>query len=301
MERSSCLYKLRRKMQIIAHSIFPNAFMVKIYSWIVLKENINLENPKTFNEKIQWLKLYEYPFNELVIVGADKYAVREYVSEKGLDNILVPLLGVWENANDIEWSQLPKEFMLKCNHGCAYNIPCVNKKLLDIQLVTRQLNQWLKEDFGAFNIELHYSKIKKRLIICEEYLGEKITDYKFFCFHGTPHFVYVSKDLIHDRRAQMGFFDLNGNKIPLIRTDYADIGNIIFPPFFNEMQRIARILSEDFIFVRVDFFVLEDRFYFSELTFTPGAGMMPFDPKQYDLEWGDLIKLDGVDPFKKRR
>ncbi len=136
---------------------------------------------------------------------------------------MTPLIGSWNNANEIEWDKLPDQFVLKCNHGCAYNIVVSDKSKADRKAITKQLNEWLKEDFGAFNIELHYSKIKPRKIICEEFLGENITDYKFFCFNGVPKCIYVSNDLIHDRQAQIGFFNLDGSKMPLTRDDYTDI------------------------------------------------------------------------------
>ena len=143
-------------------------------------------------------------------------------------------------------------------------------------------------------MELHYGKIKPRRIICEEFLGEKLIDYKFFCFNGEPKFLYISSDLFHDRQAQIGFFDIEGNKIPLIRNDYEDIGNISMPECFDEMVSAARDLSADFPFVRVDFFKMSDPFNFAELTFTPSAAMMPLNPKYYDDEWGKLLDLSNI-------
>lgn len=116
-------------------------------------------------------------------------------------------------------------------------------------------------------------------------------DYKFFCFNGEPKFLYVSSDLIHDRQAQIGFFDMKGNKIPLIRDDYSDIGDLSMADCFDEMIEMARNLSAEFLFVRVDFFKTRDSFNFAELTFTPSAAMMPLNPKSYDIEWGKLLKL----------
>ena len=291
MERDSFLYKARRTAQVIAHKFISNEAMSKFYFKIVLKKRLNFENPQTFNEKLQWLKLYYYPFNRTVIQCADKYAVREYIERKGYGNLLVPLVGYWENAKSIEWEALPDRFVLKCNHGCAYNIVCNDKSKLDINKTTTQLNKWMKEDFGAFNIELHYSKIKPHIITCEEFLGDNITDYKFFCFNGEPKFIYVSNDLVHDRQAQIGFFYLDGKKMPLKREDYTDIPSVELPSFFNEMLGVAKDLCKDFPFVRVDFFLANGRYYFAELTFTPSACMMPFNPDKYDLEWGKLLNI----------
>ena len=205
------------------------------------------------------------------------------------------MIGAWDRAEDIEWDKLPDQFVLKCNHGCAYNIVVSDKKTLDKKTTEKQLNTWLKEDFGAFNIELHYSKIKPHKIICEEFLGANITDYKFFCFNGEPKFIYVSNDLIHDRQAQIGFFYLDGSKMPLTRDDYTDIPEVKLPSFFNEMLDMAKDLSKDFPFVRVDFFLANDTYYFAELTFTPSAAMMPFNPDKYDLEWGKMLDISELE------
>lgn len=276
---------------MLAQKCFSDETMSKIYFKIVLNKKLNFNNPQTFNEKIQWLKLYYYPENPLVVNGADKFAVREYVAEKGYKDRLVPLLGVWERAEDIDWNSLPDKFVLKCNHGCAYNIVVEDKNKLDKKKAVKTLNGWLKEDFGNFNIERHYSKIKKHLIICEKFLGESITDYKFFCFGGKPHCIYVSTDLTHDRQAKIGFFNLDGSKMQMRRDDYIDIPSVTLPLFYEEMKNAAETFCQDFPFVRVDFFVTENGWYFAELTFTPGAGMMPFNPESVDAEWGKMLDI----------
>lgn len=294
MERTSWIYKTRRKFQVLAHHILSDEMLSKLYYRIYLKKPLNLKNPQTFNEKLQWMKLYYLPQNPLVVQCADKFAVRDHIQEKGYGDKLVPLVGVWDRVEDIDWDKLPNQFVIKCNHGCAYNIVCADKSEFDIETAKRDLKQWIKEDFGAFNLELHYSQIKEHKIICEEFLGENITDYKFFCFNGKPKYIYVSTDLIHDRQAQIGFFYLDGSKMPLTRDDYTDIPSVTLPPFFDEMKAMAAKLAADFPFVRVDFFLANGQYHFAELTFTPGACMMPFNPKRFDLEWGKMIDLSVV-------
>ena len=291
MERNSFAYKMRRKGQVVAHKLFTNEFLSKLYYKKVLNKHLDLSKPRTFNEKIQWCKLYYYPFCRGVIECTDKYAVRNYLKKRGFEDSLTPLLGVWNNANEIIWDELPEKFVLKCNHGCAYNIVVEDKTQLDLKKTIKQLNKWLREDFGSFNVEIHYSKIKPRRIICEEYLGSKITDYKFFCFNGVPKYIMVTEDLVHDRQAKVGFFNLDGTKMELTRNDYGIIKNIELPAFYESMLEMARKISTGFPFVRVDFFLANGRYYFAELTFTPGAGMMPFDPEKYDYEWGDLLDI----------
>lgn len=293
MERDSFFYKIRRSGQVLAHKLLPDELMCKIYSRIVLHKNVNLKNPKTFNEKIQWMKLHYYPNNATVINGADKYKVREYIKSKGLEEILVPLIDDWNDIESIDWKTLPNQFVIKCNHGCAYNILCSDKSQFGIIDATKKLRKWIKEDFGAFNIENHYSKINPH-ITCEEYLGDCIVDYKFFCFNGEPKFIYISSDLVHDRQAKIGFYNVDGTKMELTRDDYETMSIEKLPDFFEKMKDNAKVLCEDFPFVRVDFFVTNDKYYFAELTFTPSGGMMPFNPEHYDLDWGNLIKLPNL-------
>ena len=290
MERDCFLYKLRRKFQVLASYIIPDEYLRKIYYWIILKRKLHLINPITFNEKIQWLTRNYLAMNDLVANCCDKFAVREYVKGKGLSDLLTTLYGSWDNANQIDWSTLPDKFVLKCSHGCAYNILWSDKNKLDKEKTVKQLNEWLKEDFGRFNLELHYSRIKEHKIICEEYLGDCITDYKFFCFNGKPKFVYVSNDLIHDRQAKISYFNIDGSQIPIIRDDYAPMENVVFPPFFKDMVKDAENLSKDFPFVRVDFFIANNRYYFAELTFNPAGGFNCVSVK-YDRLWGSYIDL----------
>lgn len=292
MDRNNPFYKLRRQAQVLAFHILPHETLSKLYFQILLHYTPNLKKPETLNEKLQWLKLFYYPENELAVRCTDKYEVRDYVASKGLQDRLTPLLGVWNNADEIRWDSLPEQFVLKCTHGCAYNIVCQSKRTFDPSAAAKQLSKWLKENFAAFNVELHYGKIAHHRIIAEQFLGDNLIDYKFFCFHGTPRFFYVSSDLIHDRQAKMGFFDLSGKKIPLIRNDYEDIGTITPPDCFAQMVEAAKTLSADFPFVRVDFFLANSTFYFAELTFTPSAAMMSLNPASYDAEWGKLLNID---------
>ena len=290
MNRDSELYKLRRKMQVLASHVLAPETLSKIYYRLLVGRNLNLDNPKSFTEKIQWLKLYNYATNSLVSKCADKFAVREYLAEKGLENILVPLLYHWDSPKDIDWDILPEQFVLKCNHGCAYNVLCPDKKNLDVKKTVEKLNQWMSEDFGAFNIEPHYSPIKPK-ITCEKYLGDMVVDYKFFCFHGEPKFLYASSD-DSDGTTHLSFFNLDGTRIPVDYNAYADFVDFTLPPFYEELLKDARILSQDFPFVRVDFFVFKDKFYFAELTFAPGAGFMEIKPEKFDYEWGEYLNLD---------
>lgn len=285
-------YNLRRKLQVLAYNLTNPEFMSKIYFKIVLKEKLNLNNPQTFNEKLQWLKLYEWPNNKLAIKCSDKYLVREYIKEKGMEKYLNDLYGVWENANDIDFNKLPNQFALKCNHGSRYNIICDDKSKLNIEQTTKQLNKWLKEKFGKFNAEPHYDKIKSK-IICEKFLGGNITDYKFYCFNGKVEFMYVASGFSSNATSQeqISFFDKYGNKASYKRMDYPVKDDAELPRNFDEMKKLSEELSKEFKFVRVDWFEENNKIYFSELTFTPCGGLMNIEPKKYDFEWGKLINI----------
>ena len=133
MERDSLLYKLRRDAQVVAHHLFSDEAMSRFYYKVVLKQQLDLDAPKTFNEKLQWLKLYYYPKEPLVVQCADKYAVRSFIKKKGYGNTLVPLIGCWKTSDEIDWDALPDQFVLKCNHGCAYNIIVTDKSKLNLE------------------------------------------------------------------------------------------------------------------------------------------------------------------------
>lgn len=286
--------KIIRPLRKIVCAVSP-VFANKVMYRVQMKKKLNLKSPKTFNEKINWMKLYKYPNDSLVIKCTDKYEVRSYVESKGLGNILNDLYFVWNNSGEIIWSEVPEKFVIKCNHGCGYNIICADKKKFDIEENKKKINLWMNEDFGKVSGEPHYSKINRK-IICEKYLGKDILDYKFFCFKGEPKFLYISRAIEgshHGMKAD--FFDLEGGKMPFRRTDHESFDSI--PPMIknmNEAIEICKTLSSDFEFVRVDLFEVEEKIYFSELTFSPCTGMMPISPEQFDNNLGSMIELEEI-------
>lgn len=284
--------KLIRFTRKVVCSISP-VLANKIMYMVLMNRNMNLKKPQTFNEKINWLKLYNYPENQLVIKCTDKYAVREYVESKGLSSILNDLYGVYENVSEINWDKLPNEFVLKCNHGCGYNIICDDKNKLNINKSNKNLKKWMNENFALVSCEPHYSKIDRK-IICERYLGKDILDYKFFCFKGKPEFLYISRACNGSHHGlKVDFFSMEGNKMPFKRSDHDSFDTL--PNMISNLEyakKICRILSQDFEFVRVDLFEVEGKIYFSELTFSPSSGMMPIEPIEYDKKLGEMIDLN---------
>lgn len=259
----------------------------------------DLDNPKDLIEKIFWMELHAD--TSLWSRCADKYAVREYVKEKGLDHYLPKLLGRWDNASEIDVSTLPNAFVLKTNNGCETVYVVNNKDKEDWKKLRRTLNNWLKLPFGYNNAELHYTKIKP-CIIAEEMLIQSeedsklspnsLIDYKIYSFAGKPECVWVAYDRTHDD-VKMMLVDKEWNimedKMKLNeRYHYHPETSIPKPKCLDEMLRIASILSEDFPEVRVDLYVINGQPYIGELTFSSGYG---FFTNEYYRHLGDLTIL----------
>ena len=238
------------------------------------KKRINLKNPQTLEEKLSWLKLYSYNNSESVIRCADKYAVREYIQNKGLGNILNDIIGVYDNANEIPWDDLPNKFVLKWNFGAGMNIICTDKSQLDIDSTVEKLNKWQKCKYWLSNSEMHYKKIPKK-IICEAFLEqndkESLTDYKVYCFNSIPTAILV----INDRGGTVKgeFFDIEWNELQSNNKYPKPTNKTEKPKCLDQIINASRVLSEEFPFVRCDFYVINDKLYFGELTFTPAGGL----------------------------
>lgn len=289
--KQGILKTIRRKGQYIAYSLLPNEWLASLYFRAVLGYKPNFQDPQTFNEKLCWYKMKYCPYDETIISCADKFEVRKYIIDKGMGQYLNDLIGAWDNVDQIDWESLPHQFALKCSHGCAYNIICSNKDELDISRAKKQLSKWMKEDFGRYNIEPHYCKVPAH-IICEKYLGAEMIDYKFYCCNGIVKFMYISQGLDHDDTATISFFDRKGSPLPYHRADYAVLEDAKIPDQFGKMLELSEQLASDFPFVRVDWFISEGNIYFSELTFTPCAGMTQFEPQEYDRILGKEIIFD---------
>ncbi len=299
--KRSIIYKIRRKLQIAYFNCFSHERVSKTYFKIVLKYKLNLKDPKTFNEKIQWLKLYEWPNNELAVLCSDKYRVREYLEQNNLQEYENKLLGVYDNAKDINWDELPDKFVVKCNHGCAYNIICTDKSKLDTKKAVKQLNKWMKEDFGKFNAEIHYSKIQPKIII-EEYLDDSLEDYKFFCFNGKFKLLYIAVDSESEtNREREAFYDENGNLLKLQNADYGEYAEAKLPDNFKDLIKISEKLAKPFPFVRVDWYIKDGKTTFGELTFTPSGGMMKLNPADYDKTLGEYLDISELMKKKEEK
>ncbi|MDF2685619.1 MAG: hypothetical protein K0S55_800 [Clostridia bacterium] len=259
----------------------------------------DLSNPKTFNEKINWLKLNWH--DTLAVDCADKFAVRQVVKERYGESILNTLYGVYENPNEIDFDKLPEQFILKVNNGCGNHIICKDKKLLDIKKVKSILINGIKDKYHIYNNEWCYEGIKPN-INCEKLLDENglsPNDYKFFCNYGEPKFLYVASE--RQTGVKFDFFDMSFNHIP-VKQHYDMSAFKISKPFnFDEMVKVARKLSKGFPFVRVDLYNINGKIIFGEYTFFHMSGGEKFEPEIYDEIFGNMIDISPLKTISNLR
>ncbi|MCD7919245.1 MAG: glycosyltransferase [Clostridiales bacterium] len=252
---------------------------------------LNLEHPRTYTEKIQWLKLYDS--TPLKGELSDKYLVRDYVREKIGKEYLVPLLGVWDRAEDIPFDDLPERFALKVTHGSSWNIIVHDKSKLDVVNAKRKLNKWLKTDFAFYDgLEMHYRYTKPR-IVAEAYMentGGDIDDYKVFCFDGKARYILFLTG--RQTALKKAVYDTDWNLMPFLDGGTRLEEDVPRPAHLTELVSLAEKLAEGFNHVRVDFYCLNTgEIKFGEMTFTPTSGQSLWEPAEYNLMLGDLIHL----------
>lgn len=271
--------------------------LIKIYG-LRTGEKLHLGNPRTFNEKIQWLKLYDT--TPLKTRLADKYLVREWVKEKIGEQYLIPLLGVWDNFNDICVEDLPERFVLKANHGCGCNIVVKNKMEVNWKEVKEKFDYWMSLNYAFLaGFEMQYLNIQPR-IIAEQYMentGGGLTDYKIYCFQGQPLYIQTMRDRKPGKHiAKIGIYNIEWELQPFILNNVQDEKVMDKPVCLEEMLQVAKILSEGFAFVRVDLYVLDNgEIKFGEMTFTPASGFGRWSPPAADRIMGEKICLPQKD------
>ena len=281
---------LSRKVLAVCYSLAPK-MSVKIVYRLRLGRWPDLKNPQTFTEKIQWMRLYDH--DPLKTKLADKYLVREWVTEKIGDEYLIPLLGVWDSFDEIDFDTLPEQFVLKANHGSGWNIIVRDKSQFDKREARKMCEKWLKTNYGRANFEPHYILILPKLI-AEKYIENSdgnLYDYKVHCFGGKAVYIqYIGDRASHTTKE--AFFDTEWNLMPFTYTYPRYEVPISKPDNLKELLSLSETLAIHFPYVRVDFYVLNDgSFRFGELTFTPAAGLDRWEPSAYDLKLGKLIPL----------
>lgn len=267
-------------------------YLEKLYRATFGKE-LNLENPQTFNEKLQWLKLYDR--KPIYTTMVDKYAAKEYVADKIGEEYIIPTLGVWDKFDDIDFDALPDQFVLKCTHDSGGLAICRNKKTFDIAAARKKINRCLKRNYYYTFREWPYKNVKPR-IIAEKYMvdesGYELKDYKIFCFDGQPKIMFIATDRANpEEETKFDFFDMEFNHLPFQNGHPNAKKSIMQPKGFKKMKELAAKLSAGIPQVRVDFYDIDGKVYFGELTFSHWSGFVPFDPEEWDYKLGAWIDL----------
>ncbi len=261
------------------------------YSYFLFNRRfIHLDPPRSFAEKLSWLKLHVYNNNELVQRCSDKLRVRDYIKEQGLGHLLNDLYGYYQSSEEIDLNQLPRAFVLKWNFGSGFNFVCNDKAFVDWQKVMMQFHEWGTSKFWLYFSELQYD-IPNKFIICEKFLETShLLDYKLYCFHGEVKAVLV-----------MAKIDLKTDAAVFMTPDWEYISDVGYkykksflpakPETLEEMKQAAAKLSKPFPFVRIDFYEYKGRAVFGEMTFTPTAGLIPSETEIDGMSMGDMINL----------
>ncbi len=286
MSSSKILKKIKYAMRII-----PDRAYIQMYYFAHFKKFCDLKNPKTYNEKLNWLKLHDK--NPIYTRIVDKFEAKEYVKDIIGDQYIIPTLGVWDNFDDIDFDELPQQFVLKCTHDSEGLVIVKDKDKLDKEMAKNKIESALKQNFFYIGREWPYKNVKPRIIAekyMEDHIDGELRDYKFFCFDGEPKAMFVASDRASDN-VKFDYFDLNFNHLD-IKQKYPHAEQPLRKPVtFEKMIELSKVLSKGFPHVRVDFYEVDGQLYFGELTFYHFSGFMPFEPDKWDKIFGDWIKL----------
>ncbi|WP_311516625.1 ATP-grasp fold amidoligase family protein [uncultured Anaerococcus sp.] len=285
-------YRIRVNLTLGLYNNLEDIEFIKLLFKALMGYKLPIEDPKTFNEKLQWLKLYDRKPEYTVMV--DKYKVRDYIAEKIGDKYLIPLLGVWDDPDDIDFDLLPNQFVLKCNHNSGGIFICKNKNNFDVVKVKKELKKGLKRDYYLSGREWPYKDVPRK-IIAEKYMtdetGTNLRDYKFYCFDGKAKVVGIYQDRNTGKETTGDFFDMDFNWLDFTFNMPNAKVKPSKPNHFEKMKEIAEILSKGIPHVRVDLYLSNDRIYFGELTFFDGSGFDKIEPFEWDVKLGSWINL----------
>lgn len=298
---------LERKIMYKVHKYCPDERLPEVIcDWYRERRQgreLNLSNPRTYNEKVQWSKVFDStPIKTRL---ADKYLVRDWVEERIGSEYLIPLLGAWDSFDEIDFDSLPDRFVLKCNHGCAYNLIVKDKSKLDMEDARRKITMWMGENFAfKAGLELHYAAIPHK-IIAEEFIENvgsgdgDLYDYKFWCFDGKVKYIQFLSER-NTNGLKMAFYDLDWKKQEFVYSFPLDTKDMPRPENLDEMIAVAEKLAAGFNHVRVDLYRMDDgKLYFGEMTFTSASGNCSWQPAEWDLKMGELMPLPEPTPFRR--
>ena len=283
------VYALKRRD--LLKFLSDKAFIKAVYR-AKFGKKLNLKNPKTFNEKLQWLKLNDNDPKYAKMV--DKYEAKKYVGDIIGEEYIIPTYGVYDNFDEIDFDSLPNSFVIKCTHDSGGVAICKDKKTFDKKSAKEKIEKSLKRNYFNEGREPVYKYVKPRIIV-EKYMEDKkqkeIVDYKFFCFNGEPKIMYIS-DGSHTENQSIAFFDMDYNSLDIEREDYKKMVDIpLKPKNFEKMKEFSRILSKNMYHLRVDFYEINGHLYFGELTFITCSGLIPFKKQEYDELLGSYLDI----------
>lgn len=281
----SFFQKVRLKLAYIFTRIIPDRYFLEWVFPIYTGYKLNLDNPKTYNEKLQWLKLYDR--NPEYTTMVDKYEAKKHVASIIGEEYIIPTLAVYDRAEDIDFTELPNQFVLKCTHDSGSVVICKDKSHFDRETARNKLKEGLRQNFFWQNREWPYKNVKPR-IIAEKYMtdgDDSLNDYKFLCFNGKAKAMFVSKGRFYN------YFDMEFNKLPFEWGGPNFKDTIEKPERWLEMISLAEILSKSIPQLRVDFYYVEGKILFGELTFFTASGFDKFNPSEWDAIMGDWIDV----------
>lgn len=268
-----------------------------------MHKDIDLKNVHTFNEKMQWMKLYYIDYR--MVLCADKLHVKKYLAERGLKKYVPRTIAVYHSAEEIDYDNLPEKFVIKTTHGSGFIIVCTDKADLNREEANKQLEEWLNIKYGeGTNNEWFYDVLKPRIFV-EEYLedaeGIRLIDYKLLCFNGKCKLIFTVKNRESKKNMYVDFYDREWNKLPFGRLYRTSEDGVKKPEALEQMIEVAESLAKEFPFVRVDFFLCNGRLYIGELTFIPGSGLEAFEPSQYDAVYGAELELPDKNEIGRKK
>lgn len=262
--------------------------------YLRIRKELDLDNPKTFNEKMQWLKLHDR--KDIYTTMVDKYEAKKYVAKIIGEEYIIPTLGVYDKFDEIDFDRLPDQFVIKCTHDSGGIVICKDKTKFNKKFARKKINKALRRNYYYAHREWPYKNVKPRIVVeeyMEDYDAKELIDYKVMCFNGKAKMVFTCTERFGDG-LKVTFFDLNWEKLPFTRHYPASEKIIRRPKNFGKMIELSEKMSSGIPFVRMDWYEINSKLYFGEYTFYPGSGFEEFDPESWDKKLGNLIDLSLV-------